>query len=130
VNSVIMPSTYDLLAIVVAVVPQLCPTLCDPMDCSFPGLLVLHHLPEFAQVHVHCIGDTIQPSYPLMPCSPSALNLSQCQRLFQNPVFASVQFSSVVQSCPTLRLHELQRARPPCPSPTHRVHPNSCPLSQ
>ena len=35
-------------------VAQSCPTLCDPMDCSMPGLPVLHHLPEFAQVHVHC----------------------------------------------------------------------------
>ena len=95
-----MPSTYDLLAIVVAVVPQLCLTLCNPMDCSFPGLLVLHHLPEFAQVHVHCIGDTIQPSYSLMPCSPSALNLSQCQRLFPESFvrISSVQFSHSVMS--------------------------------
>ena len=34
-------------------VPQLCLTLCDPMDCSMPGSPVLHHLPEFAQIHVH-----------------------------------------------------------------------------
>ena len=46
---------------------QLCPTVCDPMDCSTPSLPVPHHLPEFAQVHVHCIGDAIQPSYPLTP---------------------------------------------------------------
>ena len=44
--------------------------------------------------------------------------------------FSSVQFNSVVQSCPTLRPHELQHARPPCPSPTPRVYPNLCPLSQ
>ena len=42
-----------------------------------------HHLPEFAQVHVHCISYAIQPSHPLMPSSPSVLNLSQHQRLFQ-----------------------------------------------
>ena len=46
-------------------VSQLCPTLCDPMDCSIPCLSVPHHLLKFAQVHVHCIGDAIQPSYPL-----------------------------------------------------------------
>ena len=57
-------------------------TFCDPMDCSTPGLPVPHHLLKFAQVHVHCIGDAIQPSLPLMPSSPSALNLSQHQRLF------------------------------------------------
>ena len=59
------------------------PTLCDPMDCSMSGLPVSHHLPEMAQVHVHCIGDAIQSSHPLMPSFPSALNLSQHQGLFQ-----------------------------------------------
>ena len=43
------------------------PTLCNPMDCSLPGLPVPHHLPKFAQVHVHFFGDAIQPSHPLMP---------------------------------------------------------------
>ena len=51
---------------------QSSPTLCDPMDCSMPGLPVPYHLPEFAQVHVHCTGDAIQPSNPLTPSSPSA----------------------------------------------------------
>ena len=60
-----------------------CPTLCDPMNCNTPDLPVPHHLPEFAQVHVHCTGDAIQPSHPLMPSSPSSLNLSQHQGLFQ-----------------------------------------------
>ena len=53
-----------------------------PMDCSTPGLLVPHHLPKFAQGHVHCIGDAIQPSHLLMPSSPSAPNLPQHQELF------------------------------------------------
>ena len=64
-------------------VSQLCPTLCNPMDCSMPGLSVPYYLRKFAQVHVHCIGDAIQPSHPLMPSFPSALNLSQHQGLFQ-----------------------------------------------
>ena len=64
-------------------VAQSCLTLCDPMDCSRPGLSVPHHLPKFAQVHVHCISDAIQPSHPLKPSSPSAPNLSQYQGLFQ-----------------------------------------------
>ena len=64
-------------------VAQLCPTLCNSMDCSMPGLPVPHHLPEFVQVRVHCIGDAIQPSHPLTPSSPSALNLSQHKGLFQ-----------------------------------------------
>ena len=46
-------------------VAQACLTLCSPMDCSTPGLPVPHHLPKFAQFHVNCIGDAIQPSYPL-----------------------------------------------------------------
>ena len=53
-----------------------CQTLCDPMDCSTRGLPVPHHLLEFAQVHVHCISDTVQLSHPLTPSYPSALNLS------------------------------------------------------
>ena len=48
-------------------VAQLCPTLCDPMDCSTSGVPVPHHLPKFSQVHVHCISDAVQPSHPLMP---------------------------------------------------------------
>ena len=62
---------------------QSCLTLCDTMDYSMPGLSVPHYLLEFAQVHVHCIGDAIQSSHPLMPTSPSALNLSLNQGLFQ-----------------------------------------------
>ena len=51
-------------------VAQSCPTLCDPMDRSTPGLSVPHHLPKFAQVHVHCTHDAIQPSHPLVPSFP------------------------------------------------------------
>ena len=47
-------------------VAQSCPTLCDPMDCSTPGFLVLYHLLEFARSHVHWVGDPIQPSHPLL----------------------------------------------------------------
>ena len=64
-------------------VAQSCPTLCNPMDCSTPGFPVLHYLPELAQTHVHWVCDAIQTSHPLSPPSPSALNLSQHQGLFQ-----------------------------------------------
>ena len=57
--------------------------LCNPVDCRTPGFSVPHHLPEFAQVHVHCISDAIQPSHPVTPSSPSVLNLSQHQGLLQ-----------------------------------------------
>ena len=60
-------------------VTQLCPTLCDPTDCSTPGLPVHHQLPESTQTHVHRVGDAIQPSHPLSSPSPPALNLSQHQ---------------------------------------------------
>ena len=61
---------------------NLCPTHCDPMNYSTPGFSVLHSLPEFAQIHVHWVGDAIQPSHPPSPLSPHALNLSQ-KGLFQ-----------------------------------------------
>ena len=56
-------------------VTQLCPTVCDPMDCSTPGFPVHHQLPELAQTHVHQIGDAIQPSHPLSSPSPPAFNI-------------------------------------------------------
>ena len=64
-------------------VTQSCPTLCDPMNRSTPGLPVHHQLPEFTQTHVHRVGDAIQPSHPLSSPSPPAPNPSQHQSLFQ-----------------------------------------------
>ena len=61
---------------------QSCPTLCNPMECSMPGLPVYHQLPEFIQTHVHRVSDAIQPSHPLLSPSPPAFNLSQHQGLF------------------------------------------------
>jgi len=60
------------LAVQFSSVAQLCPTLCDPMNCSTPGLPVYHQLPEFAQTQVHRVGDAIQPSHPLSSPSPPA----------------------------------------------------------
>ena len=57
--------------------------LCDPLDCSTPGSPVLPYFPEFAQTHVHRVGDAIQPSHPLLSPSPPALSPSQHQSLFQ-----------------------------------------------
>ena len=64
-------------------VAQSCPTLCDPMNRSTPGLRVHHHLPEFTETHVHIVSDAIQPSHPLSSPSPPAPNPSQHQSLFQ-----------------------------------------------
>ena len=62
---------------------QSCPTLCNPMNHSTPGLPVHHQLLEFTQTHIHRVSDAIQPSHPLSSPSPPALNPSQHQSLFQ-----------------------------------------------
>ena len=64
-------------------VAQSCPTLCDPMNCSTPGLPVHHQLTEFTQTHIHGVSDAIQPSHPLSSPSPPVPNPSQHQSLFQ-----------------------------------------------
>ena len=64
-------------------VTQSYPTLCNPMNCSTPGLPVHHQLPEFTQTHIHWVGDAIQPSHPLSSPFPPAPNPSKHQGLFQ-----------------------------------------------
>ena len=64
-------------------VAQSCPTLCNSMNHSTPGLPVHHQLPEFTQTHVHQVGDAIQPSHPLSSSSLPAPNPSQHQGIFQ-----------------------------------------------
>ena len=66
-----------------SLVAQSCPTLCNLMGCSTPGLPVHHQLPEFTQTHVHWVSDAIQPSHPLLSPSPPTFSLSQHQGLFQ-----------------------------------------------
>ena len=66
----------------VSSVAQLCLTLCNPMDCSMPGLPVHRQLPESTQTHVHWVDDAIQPSHPLLSSSP-AFNIFQHQGLYQ-----------------------------------------------
>ena len=105
-------------------VAQSCLTLCDPMDCSTPGLPGHHQLPEFTQTHVHWVGDAIQhlilccPLLLLSPIPPSI-------RVFSNEsTLLIIQFSHPVV-LDSLRPHESWHARPPCPSPTPRVHSDS-----
>ena len=107
-----MPPPIDSLSLVpgwravqFSSVAQSCPTLCDPMNCSTPGLPVHHQLPESTQTHVHRVGDAIQPSYPLSSPSPSAFNLSQHQGLFQwvsSSLVASL-VAQTVKRLPTMR---------------------------
>ena len=73
INTIFLDSIYN----VFSSVTQSCLTLCDPKDCSMPGLPVLHYLPELAQTHVHGIDDAIPPSHPLSSPSPPIFNLYQ-----------------------------------------------------
>ena len=79
-------------------VAQLCPTLCDPVDCSTLGFPVHHQQPELAQAHIHRVSDAIQSSHPLSSPSPSTFNLSQHQGLFQW-VSSSHQVAKVLGDC-------------------------------
>ena len=74
---------WESASVQLSLVTQSCPTLCEPMNHSTPGLPVHHQLPEFTQTHVHWISDAIQPSHPRSSLSPPALNPSQHQSLFQ-----------------------------------------------
>ena len=102
--------------------------------------------PRACSIHVHRVSEAIQTSHPLSSPSP-AFNLSQHHSLFNmlsrlavafcprskrlNFILQIIiQFSSVAQLCPTLRPHEPQHAKPPCPSPTPGVYSNSRPSSR
>ena len=73
-----------------------CPTLCNPMNCSIPGLPVHHQLQEFTQTHVHRVSDAIQPSHPWSSPSPPAPNPSQHQSVFQW-VYSSHEVAKVLE---------------------------------
>ena len=104
-----------------------CPTLWKPMDHSTPGIPVHHQLLEFTQTRVHWGSDAIQPSHPLLSLSLPAFNLSHL-RVFSNESVLCIQFSRSVAN-DSLRPHESQHARPPCPSPTPGTHSDSRPSS-
>ena len=109
-------------------VTKWCPTLRDPMDCSMRGFPVLHYPPDFAQVHVHWVGDAIQLSHPLPLSSPFAFNLSQYQGLFQwvfgTHVFA-IQFVFGLQCiCNTIPKYcQSNTSAPWCEELTHWKRP-------
>ena len=87
-------------------VAQSCPTICDPMNHSMPGLPVHHQLPEFTQPPVHGVSDAIQPSHPLSSPSPPAPKTSQHQSLFQS-VNCSHEVAKVLEFL--LEHHSFQR---------------------
>ena len=76
-------STWKFCTQSVSSVSQSCPTLCNPMNRSTPGLPVHHQLPKSTQTHVHRVGDAIQPSYPLLSPSPHALKSFPASGSFQ-----------------------------------------------
>ena len=78
------PLPFFFMNLQIRSVAQLCPTPCDPMNRSTPGLPVPHQLLEFSQTHVHRVSDAIQPSHPLLAPSPPAPNPSQHHSLFQS----------------------------------------------
>ena len=73
-----------------------CPTCCNIIDCSTTGLPIPHYLPEFAQVHVHWIGDVIQPSHLQLPSSPFAFSLSQHQ-VFPNELTLHIRWWRILE---------------------------------
>ena len=94
----------------VSSITQSGPTLCDPKDCSTPGFLIHHQLPELAQIHVHQVGDAIQSSHPLSAPSPPAFNLSQHYSLFQwvsssHQVARVLELQFQLQSYPRDKFH-------------------------
>ena len=111
-------------------VAQSCPTLCDPMDCSLPGSSI-HGIFQARILKWIAISFSRRSSQPRDWKQVSHI----VGRHFtiwatREAYFSSVQLSSVTQLCPTLQPHELQHARPPCPSPTPGVHLNSHPSSR
>ena len=81
--SIIYDKTPQSLSVQFSSVAHSCPTICDPMNRSTPGLPVHHQLPEFTQTLIHQVSDAIQPSHPLSSPSPPAPNPSQHQSLLQ-----------------------------------------------
>ena len=113
---------------------QSCPTLCDPMDCSTPGLPVHHQLLEFTRTHVHWVGDAIQLSHPLLSPSSPTPNSPQHQGLFQcvNSSYEVAQVSNVIKdigysvSPPTVTFSETLSAPWPLSYKPSQCH--VCPL--
>ena len=95
-SSLLLPLSSSSPSSLCCSVPQSCPTLCDPKDCSTPDFPVHHWLLEFTQTHVHWFSDAIHPSHPLLSPSPPVLNLFQHQGLFQW-VSSSHQMSKVLE---------------------------------
>ena len=86
-----MTSGFTWSSVQFSSVAQSCPTLCNPMNRSTPGLPVHHQLLEFTQTHVHRVGDAIQPCHPLLPPSPSA-PIPPSIRVFSNELILRMRW--------------------------------------
>ena len=105
-STVWAPCAMQQIPVQLSSVALRCPTLCDPMNRSAPGLPVHHQLPEFTQTRVHRVGDAMQPSHPRLPPSPPAPSPPQQQGLFQWAIcFTCV--ADMFQCCPLNRSHLL-----------------------
>ena len=109
------PQSFYRMVLQFSSVAQSCPTLCDPMNCSTPGLPVHHQLPEFTQTHVHRVGDAIKPSHPLSSPSPHVPNPSHHQSFPMSQLFARdgrsigvAALASVPKEHPGLMIRESQ----------------------
>ena len=115
---------------------QLVPTLCNPMDCGLPGSSVhgifQARILEWVAIFYSRGIFLSQGSKPESPALADRFitTVPPEKNIARKIKYISVQFSSVTQSCLTLRPHELQHARLPCPSSTPGVHPNSCASSR
>ena len=89
-NCILSPCLFNLYAESdqIRSVTQLCPTFCDPMNRSTPGLSVQHQLPEFTETHLHRVSDAIQPSHPLLSPSPPAPTLPASESFPMSQLFA------------------------------------------
>jgi len=111
-------------------VTQSCPTLCDPMNRSTPGLPVHHQLPEFTQTHAHRVSDAIQPSHPLSspsPLAPQSLPASESFPMSQlfTPGGQSIG-ASASASVPPMNIHPLKTSLT-LPTFRSKFKSSSCP---
>ena len=89
-------------------VARSCPTLCDPMNRSMPGLPVHHQLPEFTQIHIHRVSDAIQPSHPLSSPSPPAPNPPSI-KVFSNESTLRMRWPKYWRFIPQYKMKSLKK---------------------